>query len=108
MQRLFAPFEKLVVEGLNFLVVDESDAASGKVGYVMFAKLRLDYYLKGDKVSIEVPRMFLFEIGKDEDGEGWDGLQIFRVKLYFDTSLLVGEIEKEGWGMKERLHVGNY
>ncbi|TVY41473.1 hypothetical protein LSUB1_G002610 [Lachnellula subtilissima] len=92
MLELFSPFEKLSLTGMSFFVVDES--TSGKSLYTVNAETMVSYYVKGDPVPISVPRMFVFEIKDDEDGQGWDRLQFFDIKLYWDTALLVGDIKR--------------
>jgi hypothetical protein len=92
MLKLFSPFDKLALTGMSFLVVDES--APGKSLYTVNAETMVSYYVKGDPVPILVPRLFVFEIRDGENGQGWDALQFFDIKLYWDTALLVDEIEK--------------
>jgi len=94
MLELFSPFDKLGLEGMSFLVVDESNSSTGKSLYTVNAETMVSYYVKGDPIPILVPRLFVFEIRDGEDREGWDGLQFFNIKLYWDTALLVEEIKK--------------
>lgn len=58
------------------------------------------FYLQGRKPSeegIPVRRAMEFAIGKSEsEGQGMDGLQIWRGKVWWDTSVLKKEIESKG------------
>jgi len=92
MLKLFSPFDKLALTGMSFLLIDES--IPGKSLYTVNAETMVSYYVKGDPVPILVPRLFVFEIRDGENGEGWDGLQFFDIKLYWDTALLIDEIKK--------------
>jgi hypothetical protein len=94
MLELFSPFDKLELKGMSFLVVDESSPPTRQSLYTVNAETMVSYYVKGDPVPILVPRFFVFEIRDGEGGEGWDGLQFFDIKLYWDTALLVEEIKR--------------
>jgi hypothetical protein len=56
------------------------------------------YFVKGDPVPISVPRIFVFKIKDTESEDGFDGLQFFNVKLYWDTALLSNEIRRRREG----------
>jgi hypothetical protein len=94
MLKLFSPFDKLELKGMSVLVVDESSSSTGKSLYTVNAETMVSYYVKGDLVPILVPRFFVFEIRDGENEEGWDKLQFFDIKLYWDTALLVDEIKR--------------
>jgi hypothetical protein len=105
MRELFSPFDRLSLVGMSFLVVEE-DSVEG-VGnlertWTVIAETMVGYYIKGDPEAILVPRLFVFVIKEGESGDGWDGLQFFDVKLYWDTALLLDEIKRRK-GAKQEL-----
>lgn len=94
MQQLFSPFDKVEFEGLSFLVIDESDAQGERPYYTVNAEFMAKYYFKGDLEPVQVPRLFVFTIGKSETEDGFDGLQYVDVKLYWNTSPVKDEIKR--------------
>lgn len=92
MLRLFAPFEKLTLEGLSFQIVDESEGENIK--YTVNAEFQMKYFLHGDPEPILAPRLFVFTIENADSSDAWDGLQFTKVLLYWDTALVMNEVKK--------------
>ena len=101
MQQLFSPFDKVEFEGLSFLVIDEAESdQSDAPYYTVNAEFMAKYYLKGDSDQpVQVPRLFVFTIGKSETEDGFDGLQFVDVKLYWDTSPVKDEMKRRRSGL---------
>ncbi|KAK9481816.1 hypothetical protein V1527DRAFT_478410 [Lipomyces starkeyi] len=76
----------------NLLVIDESTET--KALYTAIVETMVNYFVKGDPVPISVPRIFVFEIMDSESEDGFDGLQFFDIKLYWDPALLSNEIKR--------------
>lgn len=91
MKGLFAPFSHIHHEGVHFLVVPRHDGAS-----VVYAEFLTRFYFLGDSEPVEVPRFFVFVVGKSEgrEREGFLGLQIREVRLFWDTGLLEAHLKK--------------
>jgi len=79
MIKLFSPFDRVALEALTFLVIDDT---SDKGGFdcTVYTEWMVAYYLKNDPNPIFAPRMFVFRIKEGESG--FDGLQYVDVKLY--------------------------
>jgi hypothetical protein len=92
MRQLFSKVDKLEADAKSFLVIDES--TSYKTLYTVNAEFNFRYFVKGDPSPILVPRMFVFEIRDKESEDGFDDLQLYDVKLYWDTALLKDEIRR--------------
>jgi hypothetical protein len=92
MLKLFSPFDKVRLESLNFMVVDESE--SGKAYYTVNAEFMAKYWLKGDPEPILAPRLFVFTVTDTETEDGFDGLQFSEVHLYWDTALVSNEAKR--------------
>ncbi len=108
MLELFSPFDKLSLAGMSFFVVEEdTEREGGKLErtWTVNAETMVGYYVKGDPEAILVPRLFVFVIKEGETGEGWDGLQFFDVKLYWDTALLLDEIKRRKVSKQEGVSV---
>ncbi|TAQ90316.1 hypothetical protein B7494_g1353 [Chlorociboria aeruginascens] len=98
---LFAPFEKIYMEGKHILVIAKPDGT-----HVIYCEWLAHFWLKGHQEDITIPRSMVFTLGRAEgDGEaiGFEGLQILDVRLYYDRSLLTPylrrseqEVEKFG------------
>lgn len=67
---------------------------------VVYAHLLTHFRLRGDTDEIVAPRFFVITIGKAAGiYEGTDGLQIYDVRLFWDTAILarfVTERKKRG------------
>ena len=92
MLELFSPFDKVTLDAMSFTVIDES--AERRSFYTVNFEAMANYFVKGDPVPISVPRIFVFEIRDSESEDGFDKLQFFDVKLYWDTALLSNEIRR--------------
>jgi hypothetical protein len=92
MLKLFSPFDKVELEGMSFIVMDESTKSNAL--YTATVETMVKFFVKGDPVPISVPRMFIFEIRDSVSDDGFDGLQFFDIKLYWDTALLSNEIKR--------------
>ena len=92
MRELFSKLDKLEADPKSFLVVDESTA--DKALYTVNAEFNFRYFVKGDPRPIVVPRMFVFEIRDKESEDGFDNLQFFDIKLFWDTALLKDEVTR--------------
>jgi hypothetical protein len=92
MLHLFSPFDKVHLEGMSFMVVDESE--NGKAAFTVNAEFMATYWLKGDERPIEAPRLFVFTIEDGETEDGEDGLQFSEVHLYWDTALVANEAKR--------------
>jgi hypothetical protein len=92
MRELFSKLDKLEADPKSFLVIDESTAS--KKLYTVNAEFNFRYFVKGDPSPIVVPRMFIFEIRNKESEDGFDDLQFFDIKLYWDTAQLKDEIKR--------------
>jgi hypothetical protein len=84
MQRLFSPFDRVYHEMIEARVVPDE---GGKA--VVYAQFLTHFRLKGDKEEIVAPRFFVITIGKAAGiYEGTDGMQIYDVRLFWDTGIL--------------------
>lgn len=92
MRQLFSKLDKLEADPKSFLVIDESTA--NKALYTVNAEFNFRYFVKGDPSPILVPRIFVFEIRDKESEDGFDDLQLFDIKLYWDTAQLKDEIRR--------------
>ena len=92
MDECIYPFDKVELRGMSFVVIDETTET--KALYTATVETMMTFYVKGDPEPISVPRLFVFEISDSESDDGFDGLQFFNVKLYWDTALLVNEIKR--------------
>lgn len=92
MIKLFSPFDKVDLQGMSFIVIDES--TENKALYTATVETMMKFYVKGDPSPILVPRLFIFEIRDSDSDDGFDGLQFFDIKLYWDTALLTNEIKR--------------
>jgi len=92
MLKLFSPFDKVSLEGMSFVVIDES--TDGKTLYTAMVETMVKYFVKSDPKPISVPRLFVFQIEDSKSEDGFDGLQFFNVKLYWDTALLSNDIRR--------------
>jgi hypothetical protein len=67
---------------------------------VVYAHLLTHFRLRGDTEEIVAPRFFVITVGKAAGiYEGTDGMQIYHVRLFWDTSILarfVMERKKRG------------
>lgn len=103
------PFERIdmdvhVIRLVPGMVVREKvqrDEENGEVemtGDLVMLETTAIFFLKGiteDNDGIRVPRLINLLIGKAEElGEGTDGLQIFEAKSWWDSWILVREMEK--------------
>ncbi|KAK9481779.1 hypothetical protein V1527DRAFT_478567 [Lipomyces starkeyi] len=89
---LFSPFDKVSLHALSLIVIDESTET--KALYTAIVETMVNYFVKGDPLPISVPRIFVFEIRDSESEDGFDGLQFFDIKLYWDPALLSNEIKR--------------
>ena len=92
MLKLFSPFDKMELDGMNFIVIDESTESNAL--YTATVETMVKFFVKGDPVPIFVPRLFIFEIRDSVSEDGFDGLQFYDIKLYWDTALLSNEIKR--------------
>lgn len=84
MQRLFSPFDRVQHEMVEARVVPDE---SGKA--VVYAQLSTHFRLRGDDEEIVAPRFFVITIGNAAGMyEGTDGMQIYDVRLFWDTGIL--------------------
>lgn len=84
MQRLFNPFDRVHHEMVEARVVSDE---SGKT--VVYAQLLTHFQLRGDEEEIVAPRFFVITVGKAAGMyEGTDGMQIYEVRLFWDTGIL--------------------
>jgi hypothetical protein len=83
-QRLYSPFDRVHHEMIEVRVVPD---VSGKV--VVYAQFLTYFRLRGDEEEIVAPRFFVVTVGST-DGmyEGTDGLQIYDLRLFWDTGIL--------------------
>ncbi|RFU26288.1 hypothetical protein B7463_g10043, partial [Scytalidium lignicola] len=92
MLKLFSPFDKVELRGMSFVVIDETTETGAL--YTATVETMVKFFVKGDPEPILVPRLFVFEIRDSVSDNGFDGLQFFNVKLYWDTALLLNEIKR--------------
>lgn len=92
MLNLFSPFDRVDLQGMSFMVIDES--TENTAFYTATVETMVKFYVKGDPSPILAPRLFVFEIRDSESDDGFDGLQFFNIKLYWDTALLTNEIKR--------------
>jgi len=83
-QRLYSPFDRVHHEMVEVRVLPDEE---GKV--VVYAQFLTYFRLRGDEEEIVAPRFFVITVG-GSDGiyEGTDGLQIYDVRLFWDTGIL--------------------
>ncbi|PMD23584.1 hypothetical protein NA56DRAFT_746605 [Hyaloscypha hepaticicola] len=95
MERLFCPFDMIHHDLVEARVVPDE---SGKD--VVYAHLLTHFRLRGDTEEIVAPRFFVITVGKAAGiYEGTDGMQIYDVRLFWDTAILarfVTERKKRG------------
>jgi hypothetical protein len=100
MQRLFCPFDMIHHDLVEARVVPDE---SGKA--VVYAHLLTHFRLRGDTEEVVAPRFFVITVGEAAGiYEGTDGMQIYDVRLFWDTGILarfVTERKKRGFDMKE-------
>jgi hypothetical protein len=72
---------------------------------VVYAHLSTHFRLRGDTEEVVAPRFFVITVGEAAGiYEGTDGLQIYDVRLFWDTGILarfVTERKKRGFDIKE-------
>lgn len=85
----FEPFDRLVHEVIELRGIEEED---GK--FVVYGQYLTYFRLKGEKNEIIAPRFFVWTIGEAEEGMGTDGYQIFEESVFWDTGLLVRQMEE--------------
>jgi len=83
MKRLFTPFDRVNHELIEARVVQDG---SGKD--VVYAQFLTHFRLRGDEEEILAPRFFVYTVGKADGGEGMDELQLYEVRLFWDTGIL--------------------
>jgi hypothetical protein len=82
MKRLFTPFDRVRHELVEARVVGEE----GKD--IVYAQFLTHFRLRGDEEEIVAPRFFVFSVGEAEIYDGTDGLQLYEVRLFWDTGIL--------------------
>jgi hypothetical protein len=85
LKRLFTPFDRINHDVIEIRVVPDG---SGKD--VVYAQFLTRFRLRGDEEEVVAPRFFVFSVGEAEaEGlGGTDGLQIFELRVFWDTGIL--------------------
>jgi hypothetical protein len=84
MQRLFSPFDMIHHEMVEARVIPDESGTT-----VVYAQLLTRFRLRGDEEEIVAPRFFVITVGKAAGMyEGTDGMQIYDVRLFWDTGIL--------------------
>lgn len=84
MQRLLSPFDGVHHEMIEARVVPDENGQA-----VVYAQFLTRFRLKGDQEEIVAPRFFVLTVGKAAGMyEGTDGMQIYDVRLFWDTGIL--------------------
>jgi hypothetical protein len=83
MKRLFTPFDRVRHEIVEVRIVPGEGGED-----VVYAQFLTHFRLRGDEDEIVAPRFFVFSVGETEGGEGTEGLQLFEVRLFWDTGIL--------------------
>ncbi|CAI7670252.1 unnamed protein product [Penicillium discolor] len=81
---IYGQFERCVHDLISIIVL--SDEESGK--HTVIVETTNNLHLKDGKGIVPVPQAFVYDIAKSEEGCGTDGLQIWKLKCYFDKGLL--------------------
>lgn len=56
--------------------------------HTLFIEVETGLHLKGGEGTVPLPQGFVYEIAEAESGQGTDGLQIWKLRCYFDKGLL--------------------
>ncbi|PYI12607.1 hypothetical protein BO78DRAFT_435073 [Aspergillus sclerotiicarbonarius CBS 121057] len=92
---MYGRFERCGYEVISVMAVTDTDTDEGKreEKHTLIVECTTSLYLKGGGAGrkVSLPQAFVYEIGNAEEGEGKgeDGLQIWRLRVYFDKGLLM-------------------
>lgn len=83
-RQIYGTFEKDTAEVLSVHLVSDDD----NVAHILHIELVRKLSGPDGGTVFEVPQYFVYTIGKANAGEGTDGLQIKKLKVYYDYSVL--------------------
>ncbi|KAK5123466.1 hypothetical protein LTR85_002504 [Meristemomyces frigidus] len=80
----YGEYKKCSQEGISWMVIAEE----GKQFYEMWGQSVMKFTFKGSEVEHAVPRFFCYTIGKADEGKGTDGLQVRKLRDYYNEPLI--------------------